>query len=35
MRVHVVAAQCEANGVCEGLVPEVFRLGERDEVEIL
>jgi len=35
MRVHVVADQCEANGVCEGLVPEVFGLGERDEVEIL
>lgn len=24
MGVHGVADQCDANGVCEGLVPEVF-----------
>lgn len=34
MRIELVADQCEANGVCEGIAPEVFDLGERDEVEI-
>ena len=34
MRVEVVADQCEANGVCEGIAPAVFYLGDRDEIEV-
>jgi ferredoxin len=26
---------CEANGVCERLAPDVFRLNDDDELEIL
>jgi len=26
---------CESNGVCEGLVPSVFRINNDDELEIL
>jgi ferredoxin len=26
---------CESNAVCEQLVPEVFRVGEDDELEVL
>lgn len=32
MRVEVDAEQCEGNGICEGIAPEVFHLGDRDEV---
>lgn len=35
MRVTVDADLCEANGVCSGLVPEVFSLDETDELRIL
>jgi ferredoxin len=35
MRVTVDAELCEANGVCSGLVPEVFCLDESDELRIL
>jgi ferredoxin len=35
MRVTVDTDLCEANGVCSGLVPEVFRLDESDELRIL
>ena len=26
---------CESNGVCEGLVPEVFRINDDDELDLL
>lgn len=35
MRVEVDRVVCEANGVCEAIAPEVFRLGDDDELEIL
>jgi len=34
MRVTVDRDLCEANGVCAGLVPQVFRLDEDDELHI-
>jgi len=34
MRVTVDRDLCEANGVCAGLVPEVFRLDDDDELHI-
>lgn len=34
MRVEVDADQCEANGICEGIAPNIFHLGDRDDVEI-
>jgi len=35
VRVEVDHAVCEANGVCEGITPEVFVLDDRDELHIL
>jgi ferredoxin len=35
MRVQVDAGACEANGVCTGLVPEVFELDDADKLHIL
>jgi ferredoxin len=35
MRVSVDPMVCEANGVCERLAPDVFRLNDDDELEIL
>lgn len=35
MRVSVDSMVCEANGVCERLAPDVFRLDDDDELEIL
>lgn len=35
MRVVVDHDVCEANGVCEGIAPDVFRLGEDDVLEIV
>jgi ferredoxin len=35
MRVRVDPDVCEGNAVCSGLVPEVFFVGESDEVTIL
>lgn len=35
MRVEVDKLVCEANQVCERIAPEVFRLDEEDELEIL
>lgn len=35
MRVQVDPMVCEANGVCERLAPDVFRLNDDDELEIL
>jgi ferredoxin len=34
MRVTVDRDLCEANGVCAGLVPDVFRLDDDDELHI-
>lgn len=35
MRVSVDKLVCEANGVCERLVPQVFELDDEDELAIL
>lgn len=35
MRVAVDRLACEANGVCAGLVPEVFELDDEDTLLIL
>jgi ferredoxin len=35
MEVRVDPLACEANGVCEGLVPEVFELGDDDVLHVL
>jgi ferredoxin len=35
MRVEVDKTQCEANGLCEAIAPQVFSLGECDEVAIV
>jgi len=35
MRVRVDRDACEANGVCAGLVPEVFEVGDDDNLRIL
>ncbi|MCW2902943.1 MAG: putative ferredoxin [Streptosporangiaceae bacterium] len=35
MEVRVDPLVCEANGVCEGLVPEVFELDDDDDLQIL
>lgn len=35
MRVEVDKLVCEANQVCERIAPEVFRLDDDDELEIL
>lgn len=35
MRVEVDRDLCEANGVCAGLVPEVFDLDDEDQLHIL
>ena len=35
MRVIVDRDLCESNGVCEGLVPEVFQINNDDELDIL
>jgi ferredoxin len=35
MEVRVDPLVCEANGVCVGLVPEVFELDDDDNLEIL
>lgn len=34
MELRVDPLVCEANGVCAGLVPEVFDLGDDDELRI-
>jgi ferredoxin len=34
MRVRVDRLACEANGVCAGLVPEVFELDDEDVLHI-
>ncbi len=35
MRVIVDRDLCESNGVCEALVPAVFRINDDDELDIL
>jgi ferredoxin len=35
MRVQVDRDACEANGVCAGLVPEVFELDDDDDLHIM
>ena len=35
MRVHLDRARCEGHGVCEELAPEVYRLDDEGELEIL
>ena len=35
MRIIVDRDLCESNGVCEGLVPEVFQINDDDELDIL
>jgi len=35
VQVHVDKLVCEANQVCERIAPEVFRLDDDDELEIL
>jgi ferredoxin len=35
MRVEVDYGLCESNGVCMGVMPEVFQLGDTDELTVL
>jgi ferredoxin len=35
MRVEVDWGLCESNGVCMGIIPEVFRLGDDDMLTVL
>ncbi|MDV6014114.1 ferredoxin [Haloechinothrix sp. LS1_15] len=35
MRVVVDHQACEANGVCEGIAPEIFQLDEDDNLHLL
>lgn len=35
MRVSVDYDACEANGVCEGIAPEVFELDEEDDLHLV
>ncbi len=35
MRVVIDWDLCESNGVCEGFAPEVFRVNDDDELEVL
>lgn len=35
VRVEAIEDQCGAHGICEGIAPDVFALGDRDEVEIV
>lgn len=35
MRVRVDYDLCEANGVCEGIVPETFQLDDDDNLNLL
>jgi ferredoxin len=34
MRVEVDTTECEGYGVCEGIEPRIFLLGDREQVEI-
>lgn len=35
MRVEVDYDLCESNGICMGIIPEVFQLGEDDNLTVL
>ncbi|PXW36197.1 UNVERIFIED_CONTAM: ferredoxin [Williamsia faeni] len=35
MRVQVDFGLCESNGICAGLIPEVFDLDARDDLHVL
>jgi ferredoxin len=35
MRVEVDYGVCEANGVCMGIIPDVFDLGDDDRLSVL
>jgi len=35
VKISVDRDLCESNGVCEGLAPEVFRINDDDELDIL
>ncbi|WP_216906657.1 ferredoxin [Nocardia noduli] len=35
MRIHVDTVLCESNGICAGIVPEVFDLDDDDRLELL
>jgi ferredoxin len=35
MKIHVDWGLCESNGVCMGIIPEVFDLGEDDNLNLL
>jgi ferredoxin len=35
MRIHVDYGLCESNGVCMGIDPEVFELGDDDNLTVL
>ncbi len=35
MKITVDRLQCEANGICEDLVPAVFTLDDNDELQLL
>ncbi len=35
MRITVDRLQCEANGICEELSPEVFSLDDNDDLQLL
>ncbi|WP_405179897.1 ferredoxin [Nocardia sp. NBC_01377] len=34
MRIEVDFGLCESNGVCMGIVPEVFQLGDDDQLSV-
>ncbi|WP_109524119.1 MULTISPECIES: ferredoxin [Nocardia] len=35
MRIHVDTVLCESNGICAGIIPEVFELDDDDRLELL
>ena len=35
MRIEVDFGLCEANGICVGIIPEVFELSDDDELSVL
>ncbi|MFE7746678.1 ferredoxin [Nocardia sp. NPDC057455] len=35
MRIQVDYRACESNGICMGVIPEVFELDDKDELQVL
>ncbi|MET7767105.1 ferredoxin [Nocardia sp. NPDC005366] len=35
MRIDVDYGLCESNGVCAGIIPEVFQLGDDDQLTVV